>query len=262
MPVVRYTVIDGSLVAEKRNGVRSLYVPDTQGNTVALLDDAQTQTDQWTHMPYGETTRVKGTNPTPFLYGGEMGMRTDSPGRIYARARVVEPPKARFMTEDPIGFEGRDFNLYAYAASNPTTFRDPSGLQKVGPSVVGGQIVGTPAHCISCAGAIVGAWYSAWQHYCNHGYTHCMACCTLERNNCSSGLSQHTQNFGTFHPFWGPAYGRLLACATGNLCANQCGSLSCDHCCFTVHPTRPGDPACRRNIWTRLPPIPLCANVL
>jgi hypothetical protein len=50
MPMkARYTVIDGSLVAEKRNGVRSLYVPDSLGSTVALLDNTQTQTDQWSY---------------------------------------------------------------------------------------------------------------------------------------------------------------------------------------------------------------------
>jgi RHS repeat-associated protein len=127
MPTVRYTVIDGSLVAEKRNGVRSLYVPDSLGSTVALLDNTQTQTDQWSYMPYGESKRLKGSNPTPFLYGGGGGMRTDSAGRIYARARVVEPPKARWLTQDPIILHGTSSNLYVYVWNRPTVLRDPSG---------------------------------------------------------------------------------------------------------------------------------------
>ena len=41
----RYTVIDGEIIAEKRNGVRKQYVPDSQGSTVALLDNTQTPTE-------------------------------------------------------------------------------------------------------------------------------------------------------------------------------------------------------------------------
>ena len=41
MGTVRYTVIDGEVIAEKRNGVRSLYVPDPLGSTVALVDNTQ-----------------------------------------------------------------------------------------------------------------------------------------------------------------------------------------------------------------------------
>ena len=40
---VRYTVVNGEVIAEKRSGVRRLYVPDLLGSTVALLDSTQTQ---------------------------------------------------------------------------------------------------------------------------------------------------------------------------------------------------------------------------
>lgn len=45
----RYTVIDGEVIAEKRNGVRSLYVPDPLGSTRALLDNTQAQTDTFSY---------------------------------------------------------------------------------------------------------------------------------------------------------------------------------------------------------------------
>ena len=58
----RYTVIDGEIIAEKRNGVRSLYVPDPLGSTVALLDNTQAQTDTFSYWPYGENdTRTGAT---------------------------------------------------------------------------------------------------------------------------------------------------------------------------------------------------------
>ena len=45
MGTVRYTTVNGEIISEKRNGVRSLYVPDPLGSTVALLDNTQTKTD-------------------------------------------------------------------------------------------------------------------------------------------------------------------------------------------------------------------------
>jgi hypothetical protein len=39
MGTVRYTVVNGQVIAENRNGVRKTYVPDPSGSTIALLDD-------------------------------------------------------------------------------------------------------------------------------------------------------------------------------------------------------------------------------
>jgi len=37
----------------------------------------------------------------------------------------------RFISEDPIGFAGRDLNSYGYVGNNPTNYRDPSGLERL-----------------------------------------------------------------------------------------------------------------------------------
>jgi hypothetical protein len=50
--------------------VRSLYVPDSLGSTVALLDNTQTQTDTFSYWPYSEVNTRTGTTPTPFQFGG------------------------------------------------------------------------------------------------------------------------------------------------------------------------------------------------
>jgi RHS repeat-associated protein len=44
------------------------------------------------------------------------------------RARYYNPTTGRFLSEDPIGFEGSGTNLYAYASENPLRFTDPSGM--------------------------------------------------------------------------------------------------------------------------------------
>lgn len=56
-------------------------------------------------------------------------------------ARYYSPQFGRFMSEDPIGFNGGDANLYRYVWNSPTNFRDPLGLWGVGASV-GGTIAG------------------------------------------------------------------------------------------------------------------------
>jgi len=42
-------------------------------------------------------------------------------------ARYYNPTLQRFISEDPIGFNGGDVNLYAYVWNSPTNFLDPVG---------------------------------------------------------------------------------------------------------------------------------------
>ena len=48
-------------------------------------------------------------------------------GFYYYRARYYDPKLGRFISEDPIGFQG-GLNFYTYVLNNPTNFTDPSGL--------------------------------------------------------------------------------------------------------------------------------------
>ena len=41
--------------------------------------------------------------------------------------RYYNPQTGRFLSEDPIGFAGVDFNLYRYVGNNPLNYTDPSG---------------------------------------------------------------------------------------------------------------------------------------
>lgn len=130
MPMtVRYTVIDGEVIAEKRNGVRKQYVPDPLGSTVALLDNTQTQTDTFSYWPYGEVTSHAGTTPTPLQFVGTQGYHKDSANRTYIRARTLDTQFGRWLTQDPIGFRGGDANLYRYVWNMVPFATDPSGLK-------------------------------------------------------------------------------------------------------------------------------------
>lgn len=144
MASVRYTVMDGEILSENRAGVERDYVPDPLGSTVALLDNTQTKTDTWVYWPYGEVKTHTGTNATAFQFVGTLGYYQDSSTRTYVRARHLDTQKGRWMTEDPIGFDGGDWNLSRYARNSPVSAADSSGLSQC-PSGTGGCSWGVPS---------------------------------------------------------------------------------------------------------------------
>ena len=64
----------------------------------------------------------------PFLYKGKYGYYTDTDtGLIYCQSRFYDPATGRWLTRDPISYEG-GINLYEYCDGNPVMNVDPSGL--------------------------------------------------------------------------------------------------------------------------------------
>lgn len=56
-----------------------------------------------------------------------------------------DPTIGRFVSEDPIAFEGGDVNLYRYVQNGPTDATDPSGLQDSGGGSIRIPVGATPA---------------------------------------------------------------------------------------------------------------------
>ncbi len=126
MATVRYTVVNGEVIAEKRGGVRRSYVPDPLGSTVALLDNTQAQTDTFTYWPYGEENSRTGTTATPFRFVGTLGYYRDSSSKSYVRARHLDAEKGRWLTRDPAWpIEP----TYGYCFASVVSCVDPSGLR-------------------------------------------------------------------------------------------------------------------------------------
>ncbi|MBT9582089.1 hypothetical protein IV102_02000 [bacterium] len=63
-------------------------------------------------------------------------MRNDTAlsGLLYMRQRYYDPQLGRFLSADPIGFEG-GLNLFGYVNQNPANYVDPSGLDYGGPQL-------------------------------------------------------------------------------------------------------------------------------
>lgn len=62
--------------------------------------------------------------------------------------------EGRFISRDPIGFDGGDMVLYGYVENNPIIWIDPDGLNPVA-GAIGGFTIGGPPGAI--VGGIIGA---------------------------------------------------------------------------------------------------------
>ena len=72
----------------------------------------------------------------PIGFAGQFGAYTEATytdktphqsGLVWMTHRGYNPRTGRFLSRDPIGYEG-GINLYTYASNNPVTHADPSGL--------------------------------------------------------------------------------------------------------------------------------------
>ncbi len=87
---------------------------------------------------FGNVTSTGG--PDVFGFGGQAGYYTDvETGLVLCTNRHYDPQQGRFLTRDPIGYDG-GINLYSYTANDPINFSDPLGLWTIG---FGGKVGAT-----------------------------------------------------------------------------------------------------------------------
>jgi RHS repeat-associated protein len=165
-------MLDGSgldeIYAQVGSTATTSYVTDAIGSTVALTDSTGAIASSYSYEPYGADSRT-GIADTPFQYSGREN-DTDT-NLYYYRARYYSPQLGRFISQDPLGLAG-GLNTYAYAAGNPTLYRDPTGkfvwvivgaLVGAGTnlliesSINGGQLTGDQVVAALVSGAISGA---------------------------------------------------------------------------------------------------------
>jgi len=99
---------------------------DHLGTVADLVGPDGTSADHRTYGAFGTLTSQ--TNPGLdhlFAYAGRE--RDAETGLYYYRARYYDPTLGRFLSEDPVAFESRDFNLYRYVRNDPLDATDPTG---------------------------------------------------------------------------------------------------------------------------------------
>ena len=103
------------------------YHADGLGSILKTTDGAGNAVHAYRITTPGEPSRP-GAEPGYAFTGREWDPET---GLYYYRARYYDPKVGRFISEDPIGFEG-GVNFYAYVENNPANAIDPLGLQGYG----------------------------------------------------------------------------------------------------------------------------------
>jgi RHS repeat-associated protein len=126
--LARYTQGQGidQPLAMLRSGASSLFQADGLGSITGLGDSVGNSGATYKYDSFGKLRVSTGTPVNPFQYTGrdydpETGLR-------YYRARYYDLNVGRFISEDPIRFDG-GINFNIYALNNPTNLIDPSGLR-------------------------------------------------------------------------------------------------------------------------------------
>jgi RHS repeat-associated protein len=100
---------------------------DNQGTVRDVVDSTGTVVNHITYDSFGGITSQ--SNPTASMRFGYTGRELDTEtGLYYYRARYYDAAVGEFISEDPIGFEAGDANLYRYVGNSPINRIDPSGL--------------------------------------------------------------------------------------------------------------------------------------
>lgn len=114
-------------LVSRRSGSDSVFYSfDSEGNVTQRSDASGTVLTDYLFSSYG--TLVSGSLGDPFGYRGQLGYYSDSEtGLLLLTYRYYNPESGRFLTRDPIGYNG-GINLYAYVTNNPINIHDPLGL--------------------------------------------------------------------------------------------------------------------------------------
>lgn len=126
--IQNYYIYGHGLISKITNaGQRYIYHYDNLGNTIAITDTSGNFTERYGYDEFGKALAVSETNSNLFRYVGKYGVMDEGNGLLFMRARYYDVNNGRFISKDPIGFEGGDLNLYAYVGENPVMGIDPNG---------------------------------------------------------------------------------------------------------------------------------------
>jgi RHS repeat-associated protein/uncharacterized repeat protein (TIGR01451 family) len=146
------------LVRQTGSGGAGYYDFDASGNAIGITGASGAYVNQYSYLPFGETTTVSATLPNPFTFAGQVGVMQIGTNLSYMRMRDYSPATGQFLSNDPIGLAGGDANLRRYVGNNPVTWVDPFGLLAgaaldAGSAAAGGSSLGGDLAAGYAAGA-------------------------------------------------------------------------------------------------------------
>jgi RHS repeat-associated protein len=118
----------GDLISEHDGAASTYHHYDALGTTNVLTAGDQGTTDRYLHRAFGQLITHDGQSITPFLFIGREGYFYEPALALhYVNARWYDPTTGRWLSEDPIGYQG-GLNLFGYVSNSSTSATDPSGL--------------------------------------------------------------------------------------------------------------------------------------
>ncbi len=118
----------GTLLSLRQGQTSRFYGFDGSANTRLLTDENASVSDGYLYSAFGQERQVTGTSFNPLRFGGQVGYHRDEAKRLYVRARHLDVSCGRWLSRDPIGFDGGDWNLHRYAGGDAVNEVDPYGL--------------------------------------------------------------------------------------------------------------------------------------
>jgi len=124
----RYLFGDGvdQIEADESNGTVLWALTDHLGSVRDVVDDSGTVLNHIVYDAFGGVTSQTDESVV-FRYGYTARELDAESGLQYNRARYLDSFTGKFISEDPISFQGGDSNLYRYVYNSSTNFIDPSG---------------------------------------------------------------------------------------------------------------------------------------
>ncbi|WP_198648280.1 RHS repeat-associated core domain-containing protein, partial [Cyanothece sp. BG0011] len=120
------TETDQVIAIENAGGEVNWALTDNQGSIRLVLDSEGNIINNITYDSFGNIT-LESDSSVEFRFGYTGREFDDETGLDYYGARYRDASVGRFISEDPLGFQAGDFNLYRYTFNSPTNYTDPSG---------------------------------------------------------------------------------------------------------------------------------------
>jgi RHS repeat-associated protein len=112
--------------ADESNGSVLWALTDHLGSVRDVVDNAGVAQNHVVYDAFGGVTSQTNSSVV-FRYGYTARELDAESGLQYNRARYLDSFNGRFISEDPIGFQGQDANLYRYVWNGSLSFTDPTG---------------------------------------------------------------------------------------------------------------------------------------
>jgi RHS repeat-associated protein len=120
----------GRALSETRQNTQYFVITDQVGTPKAILDSSGNVVETTQRDAFGNVDLR--TGDAGLMIGFAGGLEDPATGLVRFGLRDYDPSTGRWMQQDPALYGGGQWNLYAYAGSDPLNRRDPTGLDKKG----------------------------------------------------------------------------------------------------------------------------------